>query len=132
MEFRFQEKARAHGCFIVSAAGFDSIPADLGTLFTQRQFQAPAVPSSVTSFLSIQSGPAGACGTSSCQQKSQKVCKSFLSFSDRTECIFVLSLLFTRRHFQAPAVPSPVTSSLSIQSCHAGAWGICILYSSAH
>lgn len=62
MEFRFQEKARAHGCFVVSAAGFDSIPADLGTLFTQRQFQAPAVPSSVTSFLSIQAGPAGVCG----------------------------------------------------------------------
>lgn len=65
MEFRYQEKARAHGCFIVSAAGFDSIPADLGVLFTQRQFQSPAVPSAVTSFLSIQSGPAGACGESS-------------------------------------------------------------------
>lgn len=64
MEFRFQEKARSHGCFIVSAAGFDSIPADLGVLFTQRQFEAPSVPSSVTSFLSIQSGPAGACGKS--------------------------------------------------------------------
>lgn len=61
MEFRYQEKARAHGCFIVSAAGFDSIPADLGVLFTQRQFQSPAVPSAVTSFLSIQSGPDGAC-----------------------------------------------------------------------
>lgn len=62
MEFRYQEKARAKGCYIVSAAGFDSIPADLGVLFTQRQFPAPATPSSVTSFLSIHVGPAGACG----------------------------------------------------------------------
>ena len=62
VEYRYQEKARAKGCFIVSAAGFDSIPADLGVLFTQRQFQAPAMPSSVTSFLTIQAGPAGACG----------------------------------------------------------------------
>lgn len=62
MEFRFHEKARQNGCFIVSAAGFDSVPADLGVLFTMQQFRPPALPSSVTSFLTFQMGPAGACG----------------------------------------------------------------------
>jgi len=31
----------------VSAAGYDSMPADWGTLMVQRAFKAPAVPSSV-------------------------------------------------------------------------------------
>ena len=62
MEFRFQDKARRNGCFVVSAAGFDSIPADLGVLYTMQQFQAPAVPSSVTSFLAFEIGDAGMCG----------------------------------------------------------------------
>ena len=62
MEFRFHDKARRNGCFVVSAAGFDSIPADLGVLYTMQQFRAPAVPSPVTSFLSFQIGDAGMCG----------------------------------------------------------------------
>lgn len=62
MEYRFHDKAKRNGCFVVSAAGFDSIPADLGVLYTMQQFQAPAVPSSVTSFLSFQIGDAGMCG----------------------------------------------------------------------
>ena len=62
MEYRFHDTAKKNGCFVVSAAGFDSIPADLGVLYTMQQFQAPAVPSSVTSFLSFQIGDAGMCG----------------------------------------------------------------------
>lgn len=64
MEFKFHEKARRNGCFVVSAAGFDSVPADLGVLYTMQQFQAPAIPSSVTSFLSFQIGQAGIVGES--------------------------------------------------------------------
>ncbi len=62
MEYRFHDKAKKNGCFVVSAAGFDSIPADLGVLYTMQQFQSPAIPSSVTSFLSFQIGDAGMCG----------------------------------------------------------------------
>ncbi|KAL3135847.1 hypothetical protein ABBQ32_007405 [Trebouxia sp. C0010 RCD-2024] len=62
MEFRFHAKAKKNGCFVVSAAGFDSVPADLGVLYTMQQFQPPAVPSSVISFLSFQIGPAGIVG----------------------------------------------------------------------
>ena len=63
MEFRFHAKAKKNGCFVVSAAGFDSVPADLGVLYTMHQFQPPAVASSVTSFLSFHIGPAGIVGT---------------------------------------------------------------------
>ena len=63
MEFRFHEKAKKNGCYVVSAAGFDSIPADLGVLYTMQQFQPPALPSSVTSFLSFQIGKSGMVGT---------------------------------------------------------------------
>lgn len=62
MEFRLHDKAKKNGCFVVSAAGFDSIPADLGVLYTMQQFQQPAIPSSVTSFLSFELGPAGMAG----------------------------------------------------------------------
>ena len=64
MDFRFHDKAKRNGCFVVSAAGFDSVPADLGVLYTMQQFQGPAVPSSVTSFLSFQIGQAGIVGES--------------------------------------------------------------------
>lgn len=70
MEFRFHEKAKRNGCFIVSAAGFDSVPADLGVLYTMHQFQAPAIPSSVTSFLSFQIGQAGIVGKSAFKRSS--------------------------------------------------------------
>ena len=49
-EMRFHENARSNQCFIVSACGFDSIPADLGTLLVQEKFE---LPSSVEAFHSF-------------------------------------------------------------------------------
>lgn len=86
MEFRFHEKAKKNGCFVVSAAGFDSIPADLGVLYTMQQFQSPAVPSSVTSFLSFQIGQSGMVGKwhgfPACVLKSQVLQESAVSHND--------------------------------------------------
>ena len=45
----------AAGVLIVSACAFDSVPADLGVLFAAKQFTAPAVCTSVESFLCVQS-----------------------------------------------------------------------------
>lgn len=59
MEFKYGDQAKEAGCYIASAAGFDSLPADLGTVLMQRQFTAPAVPSSVEAYLHIKSGPLG-------------------------------------------------------------------------
>ena len=56
MEFKYSEQAREAGCYIVSAAGFDSIPADVGTLWNAAKFAAlGGLPSSVESFLTFRS-----------------------------------------------------------------------------
>lgn len=55
-EMRFHEEARRNQCFAISACGFDSIPADLGTLFVQQKFQ---LPSSVEAFLMFKTSGSG-------------------------------------------------------------------------
>lgn len=47
----YQEEAQNSKCFVVSSCGFDSIPADLGTIFVQQKLP---VPSSVEAFHSFQ------------------------------------------------------------------------------
>jgi short subunit dehydrogenase-like uncharacterized protein len=47
--------ASTQGLVVVSACGFDSIPADLGALFTARAF-APGFATAIESYLSIDSG----------------------------------------------------------------------------
>ena len=39
MQLLYNEKAREAGLYIVGACGFDSIPADLGVLFTRNAFK---------------------------------------------------------------------------------------------
>jgi len=51
--------AEEKGVFLASACGFDSIPADLGALFTQAQFAPPALASSVEAIVSVRPGPQG-------------------------------------------------------------------------
>lgn len=51
--FKFGEAAKQKGCFITSACGFDSVVADLGTLYTQAKFSPSGLPATVESFLSI-------------------------------------------------------------------------------
>lgn len=38
MQLKYNEAAQDAGVYIVSACGFDSIPADLGMVFTQQKF----------------------------------------------------------------------------------------------
>lgn len=38
MQLKYNEKARENGAYIITACGFDSIPADLGTVFLQQKF----------------------------------------------------------------------------------------------
>lgn len=38
MQLKYHEAAKDKGVFLVSACGFDSIPADIGTLFMEKQF----------------------------------------------------------------------------------------------
>lgn len=53
---RFHEEARSNQCFIISACGFDSVPADLGTCLVQQKFK---LPSSVEAFLNIKTSASG-------------------------------------------------------------------------
>ncbi|GAB0099967.1 saccharopine dehydrogenase-like oxidoreductase [Sergentomyia squamirostris] len=49
MQLEYDEAAREAGVYIVSACGFDSIPADLGTIFHEKQFD--GVVNSVETYL---------------------------------------------------------------------------------
>ncbi|KAJ7539999.1 hypothetical protein O6H91_11G117900 [Diphasiastrum complanatum] len=55
MEFKYGEQAKKQGSLMVSACGFDCIPAELGVLFNSRQFAAPALPQTVNSYLVLES-----------------------------------------------------------------------------
>lgn len=53
-------KAREKGVYIIGSCGFDSIPADLGIIYTRDQFKGTLT--AVDSFLTISTGPEGTCG----------------------------------------------------------------------
>ena len=61
MELQFGEEAAAKGLQIVPCSAFDSIPADLGVAFAVEQLRARcgSAADTVTSFLSLRTGPAG-------------------------------------------------------------------------
>lgn len=39
MQLKYHEAAQAKGIYLVSACGFDSIPADMGVIFLQKNFE---------------------------------------------------------------------------------------------
>ncbi|KAF4376744.1 hypothetical protein F8388_025615 [Cannabis sativa] len=55
MEARYHQKAVDSGSLVVSACGFDSVPAEMGLLFNSRQWVDPAVPNRVDAYLSLES-----------------------------------------------------------------------------
>uniref|UniRef100_A0A8B9J4K7 Saccharopine dehydrogenase-like oxidoreductase n=1 Tax=Astyanax mexicanus TaxID=7994 RepID=A0A8B9J4K7_ASTMX len=59
MQLKYDGEAGEKGVYIVGSCGFDSIPADLGILFTRDQFKGTLT--SVESFLTASAGPEGAC-----------------------------------------------------------------------
>ncbi|KAM7267772.1 hypothetical protein ACFE04_009938 [Oxalis oulophora] len=54
-ELNYHQKAMESGSLVISACGFDSIPAELGVMFNSRQWERPAVPNTVEAFLSLES-----------------------------------------------------------------------------
>ncbi|KAL5582223.1 hypothetical protein UlMin_014665 [Ulmus minor] len=55
MEANYHEKAVETGSLVISACGFDSVPAELGLIFNSRQWVDPAVPNRVEAYLSLES-----------------------------------------------------------------------------
>jgi short subunit dehydrogenase-like uncharacterized protein len=59
MYWKYHEKAAEKGVYIIGSSGFDSIPADLGVIYTRNKTNGTLT--AVESFLTINSGPEGLC-----------------------------------------------------------------------
>nr|KAF6395589.1 putative saccharopine dehydrogenase (putative) [Rousettus aegyptiacus] len=59
MYWKYHEKAAEKGVYIIGSSGFDSIPADLGVIYTRNKMNGTLT--AVESFLTIHSGPEGMC-----------------------------------------------------------------------
>ncbi|XP_053769412.1 saccharopine dehydrogenase-like oxidoreductase [Desmodus rotundus] len=59
MYWKYHEKAAEKGVYIIGSSGFDSIPADLGVIYTSNKINGTLT--AVESFLTIHSGPEGVC-----------------------------------------------------------------------
>ncbi|KAL3844631.1 hypothetical protein ACJIZ3_002034 [Penstemon smallii] len=55
MEASYHEKAVEKGSLVISACGFDSIPAEIGLLFHSKQWVGSSVPNRVEAYLSLES-----------------------------------------------------------------------------
>ncbi|KAK2920349.1 saccharopine dehydrogenase-like oxidoreductase [Channa argus] len=59
MQLNYSSQAADKGVYIIGSCGFDSIPADMGVLYTRDQFKGTLT--AVESFLTVNSGPDGGC-----------------------------------------------------------------------
>ncbi|XP_069625343.1 saccharopine dehydrogenase-like oxidoreductase [Ranitomeya imitator] len=59
MQMKYNSQAADSGVYVVGSCGFDSIPADLGVLFTRNSMQGTLT--AVEGFFSLKSGPEGTC-----------------------------------------------------------------------
>ncbi|XXG55670.1 hypothetical protein AAC387_Pa03g3283 [Persea americana] len=55
MEALYHDKARKAGSLVISACGYDSVPAEMGLIFNSRQWVSPAAPNRVEAYLSLES-----------------------------------------------------------------------------
>ncbi|MED6124250.1 hypothetical protein PIB30_057239 [Stylosanthes scabra] len=54
MEAKYHDRAAESGALVVSACGFDSMPAELGFMFNSRQWMEPAMVNSVEAYVSLE------------------------------------------------------------------------------
>lgn len=55
MEDNYHEVAVNTGSLVVSACGFDSVPAELGFMFNSKQWVSPSVPNRIEAYLRLES-----------------------------------------------------------------------------
>ncbi|CAA6657453.1 unnamed protein product [Spirodela intermedia] len=55
MEAAYHERAAEAGSLVVSACGFDSVPAEMGAMFNSRQWVSPAAPNRIEAYLRLES-----------------------------------------------------------------------------
>nr|XP_056709701.1 saccharopine dehydrogenase-like oxidoreductase [Euleptes europaea] len=59
MYLNYNDKAAEKGVYVIGSCGFDSIPADMGVLYTRNHLKGTLT--AVESFLNVKSGPEGSC-----------------------------------------------------------------------
>ncbi|XP_076219829.1 saccharopine dehydrogenase-like oxidoreductase [Aptenodytes patagonicus] len=59
MYLKYNEKAAEKGVYVIGSCGFDSVPADMGVLYTRDKLKGTLT--AVESFLTVKSGPEGSC-----------------------------------------------------------------------
>lgn len=59
MYWKYHEKAAEKGVYVIGSSGFDSIPADLGVIYTSNKINGTLT--AVECFLTVHSGPEGLC-----------------------------------------------------------------------
>jgi len=62
MEFEYGPAARAAGCYVTSAVGFDSVPCDVGAHWTSTLFKPPSRCTMIDTFIFLRGGAAGVKG----------------------------------------------------------------------
>ncbi|XP_023530251.1 probable mitochondrial saccharopine dehydrogenase-like oxidoreductase At5g39410 [Cucurbita pepo subsp. pepo] len=55
MEANYHERAVENGCLVISACGFDSVPAELGLMFNSKQWVGESAPNRIEAYLSLES-----------------------------------------------------------------------------
>ncbi|XP_056621010.1 saccharopine dehydrogenase-like oxidoreductase isoform X2 [Triplophysa dalaica] len=60
IQLNYHSAAQENGVYIIGSCGFDSVPADMGILYTRDQFKGTLT--AVESFLTVSTGPEGGCG----------------------------------------------------------------------
>lgn len=66
MRVKYHDLAVANGVLVISACGFDSIPSDIGTVYTTQQFPKHGCASSIEAFIDIQNAKHGHYTTYEC------------------------------------------------------------------
>ncbi|XP_040307589.1 saccharopine dehydrogenase-like oxidoreductase [Herpailurus yagouaroundi] len=96
MYWKYHEKAAEKGAYIIGSSGFDSIPADLGVIYTKNKMNGTLT--AVESFLTIHSGP----------EVSFSVC----------QVIFIVNIKNILEMIHALSVPEKVLAVLGAHCLH--------------
>jgi len=94
VEIGYHEKSVKNGSLIVSACGFDSVPAEMGLLFHLKQWVGGCLPNKVEGFLSVES--------------EKRVVGNFGTFESAVLAVADLKKMRQRRDAHAIKRPKPV------------------------
>jgi short subunit dehydrogenase-like uncharacterized protein len=94
VEIGYHEKSVKNGSLIVSACGFDSVPAEMGLLFHLKQWVGGCLPNKVEGFLSVES--------------EKRVVGNFGTFESAVLAVADLNKMRQRRDAHAIKRPKPV------------------------